>query len=79
MPERFPVKQLYRFYFKRILPKIGKTVSKDPGAYDYLPVSVERFPRPDAFLGLLKQHGLAEGHARPLTLGIATLYTATKS
>lgn len=79
MPEKCPVKQLYRFYFKRILPKIGKTVSKDPGAYDYLPVSVERFPRPDAFLELLKQHGLAEGHARPLTLGIATLYTATKS
>lgn len=79
MPERFPIKQLYRFYFKRILPSIGKSVSKDAGAYDYLPASVERFPKPDVFLGLLAQHGLSDGVAQPLTFGIATLYTATKA
>ena len=78
MPERFPVKQLYRFYFKHLLPKIGKSVSKDPGAYDYLPESVESFPKPDIFLELLVRHGLGKGFATPLTFGIATLYTATK-
>ena len=79
MPHRFPVKQLYRFYFKHLLPKIGRAVSKDPNAYDYLPTSVERFPKPNDFIGIMASHKLTNGHARPLSLGIATLYTATKA
>lgn len=78
MPERFPVKQLYRLYFKHFLPKIGKTVSKDANAYDYLPASVERFLKPKAFLTLLEQHGLTDALAQPLTFGIVTLYTTHK-
>lgn len=78
MPEKFPVKQLYRFYFKRILPIIGKRVSKDPHAYDYLPASVERFPKPDAFMHLLAEKGLENGMKRSLSFGIATLYDAEK-
>ena len=78
MPERFPVKQLYCFYFRRLLPFIGKLISKDNSAYAYLPVSVERFPKPKAFLELLAQHGLVQGTVRPLTFGIATLYCAER-
>ena len=78
MPEKFPVKQLYRFYFKRILPIIGKRVSKDPHAYDYLPASVERFPKPDGFLYILAEKGLKNGMKRSLSLGIVTLYKAEK-
>ena len=78
MPEKFPVKQVYRLYFKHILPKIGKCVSKDAHAYSYLPESVERFPKPSVFLRTLSSNGLAEGAARCLGWGIATLYWATK-
>ena len=78
MPERSLVNQLYRFYFKRVLPRIGKMVSKDPGAYTYLPESVERFPKPTTFLQTLNGNGLHEATARSLTWGIATLYTAHK-
>ena len=78
MPERFPVKQLYRFYFKRILPKIGQSVSKDSSAYTYLPQSVERFPKPEAFLQLLSEKGLGNGTKKRLSFGIATLYHAEK-
>ena len=78
MPERFPVKQLYHFYFKRVLPRIGKMVSKDPGAYTYLPESVERFPKPEAFLKLLSEKELGNGIKRSLSFGIATLYQAEK-
>ena len=78
MPERFPVKQLYRFYFKRVLPKIGRRLSKDPGAYTYLPESVEHFPKPDDFIQLLLEKGLENGTKRPLSFGIATLYKAEK-
>lgn len=79
MPEKFPVKQLYHFYFKRVLPKIGKAVSKDASAYNYLPTSVERFPKPKDFLDMLDRHGLKQGQAKPMTMGIATLYTAIKA
>lgn len=78
MPERFPIKQAYRLYFKQILPKIGKQVSKDDWAYSYLPESVERFPKPAAFLQTLNDNGLSEASTRSLTWGIATLYTARK-
>lgn len=78
MPERFPIKQAYRLYFKQILPKIGKQVSKDDWAYSYLPESVEWFPKPAAFLQTLNDNGLSEATARSLTWGIATLYTARK-
>lgn len=78
IPDRFPVKQLYRFYFKHLLPHIGGIVSKDKRAYNYLPASVERFPKPGVFVEMLAQKGLSNGQAKPLTFGIATLYTATK-
>lgn len=79
MPERFPVKQVYRLYFRHILPKIGQVVSKDASAYSYLPASVERFPKPKDFQQMLVNHGLTHCDARKLSFGIAMLYTATKA
>lgn len=78
MPERFSVKQLYRLYFKHLLPFIGRTVSKEPSAYTYLPESVERFPKPETFIGLLSQHDLNKGTKKGLSFGIATLYIAER-
>ena len=78
MPERFPIKQLYPLYFKHLLPAIGKAVSKDGNAYSYLPLSVERFPKPNVFLRMLAEKGLENGMAKPLSFGIATLYTSIK-
>jgi demethylmenaquinone methyltransferase/2-methoxy-6-polyprenyl-1,4-benzoquinol methylase len=79
MPERFPIKQLYWFYFKHLLPRIGKTVSKDANAYDYLPTSVERFPKPNVFLHMLGQLRFTNAHAKPMSFGIVTLYTTDKN
>ena len=76
MPELFPVKQVYQLYFKHILPKIGKWISKDASAYAYLPASVEAFPKPADFVHVLSSHGFRNATTKPLTFGIATLYTA---
>ena len=78
MPERFPVKQLYNFYFKHLLPNIGKWVSKDGNAYTYLPHSVEKFPKPSDFCNILGSFGLKNCQIKPLSFGIATLYVANK-
>lgn len=77
-PQHTPMRQLFRFYFHRVMPLIGRTVSKDSAAYTYLPKSVDAFPEGSEFLELLARSGGKEGAARPLTGGIATLYTARK-
>lgn len=78
-PKKFPVKQLYHFYFRYILPTLGKTVSKDATAYTYLPESVAAFPEGAKFCTILEQCGFKEVKARPLTFGITTLYTGKKA
>lgn len=77
-PRSFPVKQLYSFYFNNILPAMGRMVSKDKGAYSYLPESVYHFPDGNDFLQHIHQCGFEDGHQQRLTFGIATIYTATK-
>lgn len=77
-PKAFPIKQLYPFYFKRVLPFFGKIFSKDNSAYTYLPDSVAQFPEGEAFLKLLKQAGFSKTKARPQTFGICTIYEAEK-
>lgn len=69
---------LYKFYFKRILPTIGKIISKDARAYTYLPESVEAFAYGENFVTLLHQAGFKNGHYKELMYGIATIYTAQR-
>lgn len=69
---------LFRFYFHRVMPFVGKLVSKDNAAYTYLPKSVDAFPDGEAFVRILEKCGLRKAKAEPLTGGIATLYIARK-
>ncbi len=77
-PTKTPVKQAYRFYSKHILPRVGQLVSKERSAYEYLPESVEAFPYGESFLQILRKTGFAEATCRPLTFGIASIYTGKK-
>lgn len=77
-PRSFPFKQIYNFYFKYILPTIGKLISKDSRAYTYLPESVNAFPEGPAFIGILKEIGYQNIREYRLTMGIATIYLAEK-
>jgi demethylmenaquinone methyltransferase / 2-methoxy-6-polyprenyl-1,4-benzoquinol methylase len=76
---RFPgVRPLYLWYFRRVLPLIGRLISGHTGAYTYLPASVGAFPPPDEFMAILRAVGFADTRALPLTFGIVYLYTATR-
>ena len=77
-PRKFPFKQLYRFYFRFILPKIGRIVSSDKAAYTYLPESVEVFPDGEDFIHILHQVGFKNTQCRSLTFGISSIYIGTK-
>ncbi|MDF1867567.1 MAG: class I SAM-dependent methyltransferase, partial [Saprospiraceae bacterium] len=72
-PTIFPFKQLFNFYFKNILPLIGRFTSKDPKAYSYLYESVQVFPDGENFLSVLKQTGFSNTKSQALTLGICTI------
>jgi demethylmenaquinone methyltransferase/2-methoxy-6-polyprenyl-1,4-benzoquinol methylase len=77
-PKRFPFKQVYRFYFNFILPKIGSWISRDKSAYTYLPESVEAFPDGIDFVAILNDTGFKNTACKPLTFGISSIYTAQK-
>jgi len=77
-PKKFPVKQVYNFYFKNILPNIGKLVSKDSRAYTYLPESVQAFPEGKDFLDILQKVGFQNVQQQALTFGISSIYVAQK-
>lgn len=77
-PRKFPIKQLFHFYFKYITPTIGKIFSKDTRAYTYLPESVKAFPDNERFITILEKVGYKNASFKPLSLGIAAIYLAEK-
>lgn len=78
-PNVFPLKQLFNFYFKNILPFIGKLTSKDNRAYSYLYESVQAFPDGEDFLKVLAKTGFNHTQCKSLTIGICSIYTGFKA
>lgn len=76
-PRVWPVRPLYLFYFRRVLPWIGRTVSKHRDAYTYLPASVLRFPEPDALAEKMRVAGFGDVGYERLTLGIVAVHWGT--
>jgi len=66
--------KIYSVYFKSVLPRIGKLISGNNGAYSYLPASVARFPSPTEMLGRMRYAGFQDAMWTPYTFGIAGLY-----
>ena len=78
LPTFTPFRKIYLFYFKHILPRIGRLISKDTSAYSYLPASVEKFPTIDEFSRQLIQNGFDRVDYKKLMNGVAVIYRATK-
>ena len=70
--------EVYRIYFKRVLPAIGTLISGVRGPYAYLPASVERFPSPEEMVARMHDAGFREASWTPYTLGVAGLYRGKK-
>ena len=77
-PERFPMKQAYRFY-SRLIPKIGQWISHNKAAYKYLPKSISAFPQNAEMASILGKNGFSDITFRKLSGGICTLYLAKKA
>ena len=72
------VRPLYLWYFRQVLPRIGRAVSRHDAAYSYLPESVGSFQFGEDFARVLTTAGFSQVEARPMAFGIVYLYTAAK-
>jgi len=79
LPRAPIVRGLYLWYFRNILPLIGRLVSRHPSAYTYLPESVEAFPSPEAFLQQLTDCGFSRPYAVRLAFGAVYVFVASRS
>ena len=78
MPSTPVLGRLYRWYFRAVLPRIGRLVSRHNEAYSYLPASVVAFMSNEELSSLLAAAGFERIHAVPLTFGVVYLYTAER-
>ena len=73
------IRTLYGWYFRYLLPLVGRFVSSHRSAYSYLPASVGAFPPAAEFSRIIGAHGFTNVRAVPLTLGIVYLYVAERN
>lgn len=77
-PQNPIFRSMYYLYFQKMLPVIGKLVSKKTGPYSYLPSSVIAFPKREEFVELMKCSGMKDIEFYDLTFGIVTVYVGSK-
>lgn len=73
------IRGMYNWYFRVVLPRLGKLVSKHQSAYSYLPASVGTFPPAKEFAATIAATGFSQVQAVPLTLGIVYLYIGERA
>jgi len=79
MPQRQPIRAIYGWYFRKVLPRIGQWFTRSrESAYSYLPASVGEFPSGKALAERMRNAGLREVKLYPFTFGVATLYVGVK-
>lgn len=79
LPENRLFRSIYLFYFRRVLPLVGRLLSPRGSAYSYLPASVLDFPQRRGFVEALHAAGFEEGSWRDLALGIVCLYQGRRA
>ncbi len=78
-PRRQPLRGVYLFYFRWVLPLVGRLVSRHENAYTYLPASVLAFPEPEALKGMLEESGFVEVSYRRLLGGIVAIHVGRRA
>ncbi|NQT36661.1 MAG: bifunctional demethylmenaquinone methyltransferase/2-methoxy-6-polyprenyl-1,4-benzoquinol methylase UbiE [Planctomycetes bacterium] len=79
MPTSWPLRTLYGWYFRRILPRLGQAITRSQdSAYEYLPSSVGEFPQGEALAQRMRGAGMSRVEFHRLTFGVATLYVGVK-
>ncbi len=78
LPENKFVRNFYMFYFNKILPLIGRMISKDQEAYTYLPESVGEFDKKIDLVKIFRESGFEKVNKHSLTFGLVQVVIAEK-
>ena len=79
IPTNYFIKHIYGWYFNKVLPRIGRLISRNNAAYTYLPNSVNNFPDQNKFLSLMKETGFIQVAFRTLCFGIVSIHFGYKT
>jgi demethylmenaquinone methyltransferase/2-methoxy-6-polyprenyl-1,4-benzoquinol methylase len=69
----------YRVYLNKVLPRIAGLLTGQRDAYEYLAGTIERFPSGQAMVDFIERQGFCQGEWIPLSGGIASIYTAVRT
>ena len=69
---------LYEAYSSKVIPKVGKLVTRDEDSYRYLVESIRRFPKPNAFKAMIAEAGFVRASAEPMLGGLVTIHSGWK-
>jgi demethylmenaquinone methyltransferase / 2-methoxy-6-polyprenyl-1,4-benzoquinol methylase len=78
LPEFAPLREFYRLYLHKVLPRFAAAITGNKEAYEYLGSSIESFPRGREMQELVERSGFFRFRAQPLCRGVASIYTARK-
>ena len=78
LPEFAPLREFYRLYLHKVLPRFAAAITGNKEAYEYLGSSIESFPRGREMQELVERSGFFHFRAQPLCCGVASIYTARK-
>ena len=79
MPTMPVVSGVYAWYFRAVLPRVGRLISRHSDAYEYLPASVSSFPSGEGFVNILREAGFSKVRSVPLVFGAVYLYIAERA
>ena len=79
MPTMPVVSGVYAWYFRAVLPRVGRLISRHSDAYEYLPASVSAFPSGEGFVNILREAGFSKVRSVPLVFGAVYLYIAERA
>jgi demethylmenaquinone methyltransferase/2-methoxy-6-polyprenyl-1,4-benzoquinol methylase len=79
MPTMPVISGVYAWYFRAVLPRVGRLISRHSDAYEYLPASVSSFPSGESFVTILRAAGFSSVRSVPLVFGAVYLYVAERA
>jgi demethylmenaquinone methyltransferase / 2-methoxy-6-polyprenyl-1,4-benzoquinol methylase len=79
LPRNPGLRRLYQFYFTRVMPWIGRVISKHTTAYQWLPESTRVFPQPVDLARRFENRGFEAVHLELLMGGVCALYVGTRA
>jgi demethylmenaquinone methyltransferase/2-methoxy-6-polyprenyl-1,4-benzoquinol methylase len=77
-PDWQPFRGLYLWYFRYVLPMIGRLISRHTSAYSYLPASVLQFPEPPELARRMSAAGFDAVRWEKMTGGIVAVHSGTR-